>query len=76
MLHPERARLAPSPPNCRMKSIAPLTLVAALAGCASFSGFEPATPPDYTGPTVNVADQARQVSGQLLHVFEMTPATR
>jgi hypothetical protein len=43
-----------------------------LAGCASFSGLEPATPADYTGPTVNVADQAVQVSGQLLHIFEMT----
>lgn len=41
----------------------------ALAGCA---GLEPATPPGYSGPTVNVADQAVQVSGQLLHVFEMT----
>lgn len=40
-----------------------------LAGCA---GFEAATPPDYLGPTVNVADQAVPVSGQLLHVFEMT----
>ena len=52
--------------------ITPLAFALLLAGCASFSGFEPATPPDYTGPTVNVADQARQVSGQLLHVFEMT----
>lgn len=40
-----------------------------LAGCA---GLEPATPPDYTGPTVNVADQAVQVSSELLHVFEMS----
>lgn len=40
----------------------------ALAGCA---GLEPATPPDYTGPTVNVADQALPASGQLLHVFEL-----
>ncbi|MBV8033980.1 hypothetical protein [Roseateles sp.] len=46
-----------------------LAAALALAGCAS---FEAATPPDYSGPTVNVADQARQVSGQLLHVFEMT----
>lgn len=48
-----------------------LALVAALtlAGCAS---FEAATPPDYVGATVNVADQAQQVSGRLLHVFEMT----
>jgi len=43
-----------------------------LSGCANFSGLEPATPADYTGPTANVADQAVQVSGQLLHVFEMT----
>lgn len=43
-----------------------------LGGCASFRGLEPATPADYTGPTVNVADQAVQVSGRLLHVFEMT----
>lgn len=48
--------------------LAPLA-AALLAGCAS---IETATPPDYTGPTVNVADQAVQVSGQLLHVFEMT----
>jgi hypothetical protein len=40
-----------------------------LAGCAS---FEPATPADYTGPTANVADQTVVVSGQLLHIFEMT----
>jgi len=40
-----------------------------LSACAS---IEPATPPDYTGATVNVADQAVQISGQLLHVFEMT----
>lgn len=45
----------------------------ALAGCA---GLEPATPPDYTGPTANIADQAVQVSGQLLHVFEMTQVDR
>lgn len=40
-----------------------------LAGCA---GFEAATPPDYAGPTVNVADRALQAGSQLLHVFEMT----
>lgn len=39
-----------------------------LAGCAS---FEPATPPDYTGPTANVSDQAVVISGQRLHIFEM-----
>lgn len=46
-----------------------------LAGCTGFGGFgafEPATPPDYAGVTINVADQARQVDSQLLHVFEMT----
>lgn len=45
-----------------------VTLAASLAGCAT---LEPATPPDYTGPTVNVADQAVQVNGRLLHVFEV-----
>lgn len=55
-----------------MKQLFRLAPFALLAGCASFSGLEPATPPDYTGPTVNVADQAVQASGQLLHVFEMT----
>lgn len=55
----------------RPSRIAPFTL-ALLAGCTSFGGLEPATPPDYAGPTVNVADQAVAVSGQLLHVFEMT----
>lgn len=53
-----------------MKAAAPV-LAALLAGCSSFSGLEPATPPHYTGPTVNVADQALPVSGSLLHVFEM-----
>lgn len=43
-----------------------------LAGCTSFGSLEPATPADYTGPTVNVADQAMQVDSQLIHVFEMT----
>ncbi|MDR7335723.1 hypothetical protein [Roseateles asaccharophilus] len=52
-----------------MRAAVLLGSVALLAGCAS---LEPATPADYTGPTVNVADQAVQVSGQLLHVFEMT----
>lgn len=46
--------------------------VALLAGCTSLASLQPATPADYTGPTVNVADQAVQLSGQLLHVFEMT----
>jgi hypothetical protein len=43
-----------------------------LTGCAGFSGFQPATPDSYDGPTVNVADQAAQVSGSLVQVFEMT----
>jgi len=55
-----------------MKRLAGPLLAAALSGCAGLGSFEPATPPDYTGPTVNVADQAQQASGQLLHVFEMT----
>jgi hypothetical protein len=55
-----------------MKQLFRLAPFALLAGCASFSGLEPATPPDYAGPTVNVADQAVQASAQLLHVFEMT----
>ncbi|MCE4555723.1 hypothetical protein [Pelomonas cellulosilytica] len=44
-------------------------LLAALAGCAS---LQPATPPDYTGPTANVADQAVPIGSSLLHVFELT----
>ena len=54
-----------------MKSPTALAALTAtlLVGCA---GFEPATPPDYAGPTANVADQAVPVSGQLLHVFEIT----
>lgn len=59
-----------------MKSIAFLAATALLLpGCTSvksFSAFEPATPPDYTGPTANVADQVVVVSPQRLHVFEMT----
>jgi hypothetical protein len=46
-----------------------------LAGCShlqSFNAFEAATPPDYTGPTANVADQVVAISPQRLHVFEMT----
>jgi hypothetical protein len=43
-----------------------------LSGCTSFSAFQPATPPDYTGATANVADQVVAVSPQRLHVFEMT----
>ncbi|HEY9106385.1 MAG TPA: hypothetical protein VIN58_06880 [Roseateles sp.] len=52
-----------------MKTATLSSLALLLAGCAS---LQPATPPDYTGPTANVADQAIQVSGQLLHVFELT----
>jgi hypothetical protein len=52
-----------------MKAAAVAGSLALLAGCA---GLQPATPPDYTGPTVNVADQSVQVGSQLLHVFEMT----
>lgn len=55
--------------------LATATTALLLAGCAgprSFSAFEPATPADYTGPTVNVADQAVSVDTQQLHVFEIT----
>lgn len=52
-----------------LASAAPAALAALLSGCAS---FEPATSPDYAGPTANVADQAVLVSSQLLHVFEIT----
>ncbi|MDR7270879.1 hypothetical protein J2X20_003537 [Pelomonas saccharophila] len=59
-----------------MKRIASLAATALLlSGCAgvkSFTALEPATPPDYTGPTANVADQVVAVSPQRLHVFEMT----
>ena len=51
-----------------MKAVLITSAALLLAGCA---GLQPATPPDYTGPTANVADQTVQVSGQLLHVFEM-----
>lgn len=44
-----------------------------LAGCAS---FEASTPPEYTGPTVPVADQVVAVGEQLVHVFEMTRVDR
>ena len=52
-----------------MRAAALAGSLALLTGCAT---LEPATPPDYTGPTVNVADQSVPVGGQLLHVFEMT----
>ena len=56
-----------------MKRIFPLAATAALlSGCTSFHGFEPATPADYSGATVNVADQVVVVSSQRLNVFEMT----
>ena len=54
-----------------MKAAA-LTAALLLAGCSSFSGFQPATPDGYVGPTVNVGDQSTPVSSQLVHVFEMT----
>jgi hypothetical protein len=54
-----------------MKAVA-LTAALLLAGCSSFSGFQPATPDGYEGPTVTVADQTSQVSGSLVQVFEMT----
>jgi len=52
-----------------MNRLTALAAAALLTGCA---GLQPATPPDYTGPTANVADQTVQVNAQLLHVFEMT----
>lgn len=59
-----------------MKHVASLLAAAlVLSGCTSvksFSAFEAATPPDYTGPTANVADRVVAVSPQRLHVFEMT----
>ena len=59
-----------------MKRIASLAATALLlSGCTSFksfTAFEAATPPDYTGPTANVADQVVAISPQRLHVFEMT----
>jgi hypothetical protein len=48
------------------------TAALAAAGCTSFSPLEPATPPDYSGPTVNVADQAVLGDAGRLHVFELT----
>lgn len=53
-------------------TLLPLIAAALLAGCASFSGFEPATPEGHTGATVNVADQVQPHGGELVHVFEMT----
>ncbi|KQV52637.1 hypothetical protein ASC95_07365 [Pelomonas sp. Root1217] len=59
-----------------MKPIVTLAAMALLlSGCTSFksfTAFEAATPPDYSGPTVNVADQVTAISPQRLHVFEMT----
>ena len=59
-----------------MKSIVSTAALALLlAGCTgikSFTAFEAATPPDYTGPTANVADQVVAISPQQLHIFEMT----
>lgn len=44
---------------------------ALLAGCTGYGAFEPATSPDDTGPTANVADQAVRINGQRLHIFEI-----
>ena len=56
-----------------MKRIVSLAATALLlSGCGSFQAFQPATPPDYTGATANVADQVVVVSPQRLHVFEIT----
>ncbi|MCY4753104.1 hypothetical protein [Pelomonas aquatica] len=55
-----------------MRAAATALAAALLAGCAAYQGFQPATPDGYDGPTVNVADQTVQVSGSLVHVFEMT----
>lgn len=56
-----------------MRAAATLAALAAalLAGCSGYGAFEPATSPDDTGPTVNVADQVLRVSGQRLHLFEI-----
>jgi hypothetical protein len=55
-----------------MRRVACVLVAVALCGCAGFKGYEPATPPDYEGVTVNVADQVWPVGGELSHVFEMT----
>jgi hypothetical protein len=47
-------------------------LLSACTSFKSFTAFEAATPPDYTGATANVADKVVAVSPQQLHVFEMT----
>lgn len=49
-----------------------LVLALVLGGCASYRGFQPATPEGYDGPTVNVADGIVQVNSDLVQVFEMT----
>ena len=62
-------------PHTLARAMAGLAAAGLLAGCAgsrSFSAFEPAAPADYSGPTVNVADQAVAVGPQRLHVFEIT----
>ncbi|MFN3302431.1 MAG: hypothetical protein ACK44A_01795 [Roseateles sp.] len=58
--------------NRLLASAATALLLAGCAGPRSFAAFEPATPADYTGPTVNVADQVVAVDPQRLHVFEIT----
>ncbi|WP_457444881.1 hypothetical protein [Roseateles sp. P5_E4] len=59
-----------------MKSIVSMAATALLlSGCTSFktfTAFEAATPPDYSGATANVADKVVAISPQQLHVFEMT----
>ncbi|MFG6467173.1 hypothetical protein [Roseateles sp. BYS87W] len=46
--------------------------LAALTGCASFKGFEPATPEGFSGATVNVADRLEPIGNDLVQVFELT----
>lgn len=58
--------------NRPLATAAKALLLAGCAGSGSFSAFQPATPADYSGPTVNVADQVVAVGPQRLHVFEMT----
>ena len=55
-----------------MRGAALVALATLLGGCASYQGFQPATPEGYDGPTVNVADQIAQVKGDMVQVFEMT----
>lgn len=52
--------------------IFPAATALLLGGCAGLRPFEAAAPPDYTGPTANVADQVVALGPQRLHVFEIT----